>query len=102
MSCKLDTAFPSKIDLPELKGVSTNSSLKEQYFFLFQSTSTSAEQVMRENPDLASFLTLDLKTWFTRKVLHEKLKPIRPNTIAKELFVIVARVLVGQHTKIGQ
>jgi len=54
---------------------------------------------MRENPDLDSFLSLDLKTWVDKKFLHEKLKPMRTN--AKELFVIIARVLVGKHTKIG-
>ena len=29
--------------------------------------------IMRENPDITAFLTLDLKTWYDTKYLREKL-----------------------------
>ena len=49
----------------------TDDNLKEEYFFLFQSTkSGAAEMIMRENPDLTAFLTLDLKIWIDTKYLR--------------------------------
>ena len=55
---------------------------------------------MRENPDLTAFLTLDLKTWIDTKYLRLNLTPIKEGS--KELFVIIARVLVGKHTNVDE
>ena len=55
--------------------------------------------IIRENPDLTAFLTLDLKTWIDTKCLRDQLAPVDGGV--KELFVIIARVLVGKHNTIG-
>lgn len=78
----------------------SDDNLKEEYFFLFQSTkSGAAEMIMRENPDLTAFLTLDLKIWIDTKYLRGQLAPVDEG--AKELFVVIARVLVGKHNTVG-
>ena len=57
--------------------------------------------VIRENPDLTAFLTLDLKIWRDTKCLREKLAPIQTDTNVNEIYVIIARVLLGKQTSLG-
>lgn len=49
---------------------------------------------------MTAFLTLDLKTWIDTKCLRDRLAPVEGSI--KEIYVIIARVLVGKHSKVGE
>ena len=75
--------------------------LQEDYLFVFQSSESKlAEVIIRENPDLTAFLNLDLGVWVDTKVLRKQLAPVGEEV--KELYVIIARVLIGNHTKLNE